>query len=61
MQTLGQMEVDPQQLVASVRDAIAISKKTTALVRSAWEQRFSLPLLQMELQPFKPKQRVGAA
>ena len=40
MQTLGQMEVDPQQMVESVRDAISIAKKTTALVRSAWEQRF---------------------
>jgi exosome complex component RRP45 len=45
MQTLGQMEVDPQQMVTSVRDSISIAKKTTALVRSAWEQRHSLPLL----------------
>lgn len=45
MQTLGQMEVDPQQIISSVRDAISIAKKTTGLVRSAWEQRHSLPLL----------------
>ena len=29
MQTLGQLEVDPQQVVQSVKEAIAISKKTT--------------------------------
>jgi exosome complex component RRP45 len=33
MQTLGQMEVDPLQLVSAVKEAVGIAKKTTALVR----------------------------
>lgn len=37
MQTLGQMEVDPSQMIQCVKDAITIAKQTTGLVRQAWD------------------------
>lgn len=49
MQTLGQMEVEPLQLLQCARDALAITKKTTKLVRQAWENRHKVPLLAMKV------------
>ena len=39
MQTLGQMDIDPMQLLECTRDALAITKQTTKIMRQAWEQR----------------------
>ena len=39
MQTLGQMDIDPTQLLECTRDALAITKQTTKVIRQAWDQR----------------------
>ena len=50
IQTLGQMEIDPMQLLQCTRDALDIAKKTTKVIREAWAQRDSeLTLLAMTL------------
>ena len=33
------MDIDPMQLLECTRDALAITKQTTSIVRRAWEQR----------------------
>jgi exosome complex component RRP45 len=49
MQTLGQMEVDAMQLIQCSKDALEIAKKTTELVRQAWELKDKLPMLEMQI------------
>jgi len=41
MQTLGQMDIDPLQLLECTRDSLQITKTTTKIVRQAWEQRLA--------------------
>ena len=39
MQTLGQMDIEPMQLLECTRDALAITKQTTKIIRQAWDQK----------------------
>lgn len=39
MQTLGQMEVEPMQLIECSREALKIAKETTKVIRKAWENK----------------------
>lgn len=41
IQTLGQMEIDPMQLLQCTRDALDITKQTTKVIRAAWASRDS--------------------
>ena len=41
IQTLGQMEIDPMQLLQCTRDALEITKQTTKVIREAWAARDS--------------------
>lgn len=39
MQTLGQMEVEPSQLLECAELALKCAKQTTLIVRKAWDER----------------------
>jgi exosome complex RNA-binding protein Rrp42 (RNase PH superfamily) len=39
VQTLGQMEVEPSQLIECAEEALEISKQVTLIVREAWEKK----------------------
>ena len=39
MQTLGQMDIAPMQLLECTRAAMAITKDTTRIIRQAWEEK----------------------
>ena len=55
------MEVDPQLMIQTVRDAIQIAKKTTVLIRQAWDQRHQLLLLKFDPKPSTKRQVSGVA
>jgi len=49
MQTLGQMTVDPFQLLNCSKLALKTTKEVTKIVRKAWADKDKLPLLQMQI------------
>ena len=49
MQTLGQMDIDPVELIECSKTALKIAKETTKLAREAWANRDKVPLLSMTI------------
>ena len=39
------MDIDPMQLLQCTRDALVITRQTTQIIRRAWDQKQSSPLL----------------